>query len=141
MAPEYYLGAAVAVVLLILLGSMLRRSLARRHVVYTTNSVVQSSNNNDQLVNQLSRIADSLELLVTHWGAVRPRIEQPSVQVQRVSETRVEQAPVPLQRAPEPSIEQPPPVPAEKPSEPDAAEQEKIAEQRKPRVTLSMFGR
>lgn len=81
MPPEYYLGAAVAVILLVLLGALLRRRHAARQVF-------DKSSGTDQLASQLSRIADSLEKLVAHLGTSPPRVEQPSI---------------PLQKPPEPS--------------------------------------
>lgn len=79
MPFEYYLGAAVAVILLVLFASLFRRGLAPRHVLH-------KSSGTDQLANQLSRIADALETLVVHLGAAPPRVEQPSVPLQKASE-------------------------------------------------------
>ena len=104
MPPEYYLGAAVAVVLLVLLGGLLRRRRATRQVL---------DENTDQLVSQLSRIADSLEKLVAHLGTSPPRVEEPSIPLQR-----------PLA-----------------PPEPSATNQEKSGEPKPQHVSLSMFGR
>lgn len=105
MPPEYYLGAAVAVILLVLLGVLLRRGRATRQVL--------DKSSTDQLASQLSRIADSLEKLVAHLGTSPPRLEEPSI---------------PLQKPPEPP-------------EPSAANPEKSGEPKHQHVSLSMFGR
>ena len=106
MPPEYYLGIAIAVILIVLLGSLLQRWLGTRHVARH-----RTSSGTDQVATQLSRIADSLEILVAHLEP-SPPFENP---------------PVPLQSAVEPSdteqrkIDQP------------------IESQR--HINLSMFGR
>jgi hypothetical protein len=79
MPPEYYLGITIAVIPIVLLGLLLHRWLGTRHVV------LHRSSGKDQLANQLSRIADSLEILVVHLGA-SPSIEKPSVPLQNVAE-------------------------------------------------------
>jgi hypothetical protein len=79
MPPEYYLGITIAVILIVLLGLLLQRWLGTRYVV------LHKSTGTDQLANQLSRIADSLEILVVHLGA-SPRIEKPSVPLQNAVE-------------------------------------------------------
>jgi hypothetical protein len=66
MPPEYYLGIGIAAVPVVLLGMFLERWLGRRFVV------LHKSSGTDQLANQLSRIADSLEKLVVHLGVSPP---------------------------------------------------------------------
>jgi hypothetical protein len=106
MPPEYYLGIAIAVILIVLLGSLLRRWLGTRSVVRH-----KKSSGTDQVANQLSRIADSLERLVAHLEPSPP----------------VEKPPVPLQNAVEPSN-----TDQRKIDEPSKRERH---------INLSMFGR
>jgi hypothetical protein len=79
MPAEYYLGITIAAMLIVLLGLLLQRWLGTRYVV------LHKSSGTDQLAKQLSRIADSLEILVVHLGA-SPRIEKPSVPLQNAVE-------------------------------------------------------
>ena len=105
MPSEYYLGIAIAGILAVLLGMLLRRWLGKRFVV------LHKSSGTDQLADQLSRIADSLEKLVVHLGAgASPPIEKSAV---------------PLQKAPEPADTNP------KKTDPPAEHH----------ISLSMFGR
>ena len=110
MPPEYYLGTGIAAMLVVLLGMFLQRWLGKRFVV------LHKSSGTDQLANQLSRIADSLEKLVVHLGVSPPTeklpVEKPSI-------------PVPLQSAPPPS----------------EADQKKVDQTAESHVSLSMFGR
>jgi hypothetical protein len=110
MPPEYYIGIAIASVLVLLLGMFLQRWLGTRFVV------LHKSSGTDQLANQLSRIADSLEKLVVHSGA-SPLAEKPAIPVQK--------APEPTQNPPEPGATEPPKT--DKPVE--------------HHVSFSMFGR
>jgi len=154
MPPEYYFGIAVAVVLLILLASLIR---GRR----TGRQVLDKSDGTSQLTHQLSRIADSLEILVARWGAAPPQLKQVSAPLQKPSEekasepTPIKQVSAPLQkpseeRAPEPTPIKQVSAPLPKPSqerapeptpEPSPAVVAKSSEPAKPRVVLSMFGR
>jgi hypothetical protein len=95
--------------------------------------VQQKSVDTDQLAKQLSRIADSLEILVARFGA-SPPAEKPSAanppvvkaQIEKQPEERPNEEPsVPLQNVPEPS-------------DPDEA---KTDQQPERHVRLSMFGR
>jgi hypothetical protein len=137
MPPEYYLGIGIAAVLVLLLGMLLQRWLGTRFVV------LHKSSGTDQLAQQLSRIADSLEKLAVQPGlsppaeklAVDKTIDQP-----RVEQPRVDQAHIDQPRVEQPPVEKPsiPPQAAPQPSETD----EKKAEQPPERhVRLSMFGR
>ena len=108
MPPEYYLGIGIAAVLVVLLGMFLQRWLGRRFVV------LHKSSGTDQLANQLSRIADSLEKLVVHLGVSPPTEKLP-----------VERPPIPLQGALQPS----------------EADQKKVDQNAESHVSLSMFGR
>jgi hypothetical protein len=107
MPPEYYLGIAIAGILVALLGMFLQRWLGKRFVV------LHRSSGTDQLANQLSRIADSLEKLVVHLGALPPP-EKPPVE--------------------KPSIPQNAPPSSE-------ADQKKVEQPAERHVSLSMFGR
>jgi hypothetical protein len=108
MPPEYYLGIGIAAMLVVLLGMFLQRWLGTRFVV------LHKSGGTDQLANQLSRIADSLEKLVVHLGVSPPTEKLP-----------VEKPPIPLQGAPHPS----------------EADQKKVDQNAESHVSLSMFGR
>jgi len=108
MPPEYYLGIGIAAMLVVLLGMFLQRWLGSRFVV------LHKSSGTDQLANQLSRIADSLEKLEVHLGVSPPTENRP-----------VEKPPIPLQSAPQPS----------------EVEQKKVDQTAESHVSLSMFGR
>jgi hypothetical protein len=71
MPPEYHLGIGIAAMLVVLLGMFLQHWLGTRFVV------LQKSSGTDQLANQLSRIADSLEKLVVHLGVSPPTEKLP----------------------------------------------------------------
>ena len=129
MPPEYYLGAAVAVILLVLLGSFLRgKRVGRREL--------DRGSGKDELTNQLSRIADALEVIAAHWRALPSPVEQKAAS---------------LEKAPKPSVPEPsasePSMPEPSASEPTAPEpvgtdQENSGEPKKHHyVSLSMFGR
>jgi hypothetical protein len=110
MPTEFYLGAVAVVILLALLASFFRGWMAPRR------RVLRKSSDADQLVTQLSRIADALEKLAAQSGA---------------SPLRVEETPaLPLQKIPEKTLQA---VTTE--------QQGKTAEPTKPHVSLSMFGR
>jgi hypothetical protein len=113
MPPEYYLGIGIAAMLAVLLGMFLQRWLGTRFVV------LHKSSGTDQLANQLSRIADSLEKLVVHLGVSPPAEKLP------VEKLPVEKLPIPLQGAPQPS----------------EAGQKKVDQNAESHVSLSMFGR
>jgi hypothetical protein len=108
MPPEYYLGIGIAAMLVVLLGMFLQRWLGTRFVV------LHKSSGTDQLANQLSRIADSLEKLVVHLGVSPPTEKLP-----------VEKPSIPLQSAPQPS----------------EADQKMVDQTAESHVSLSMFGR
>jgi hypothetical protein len=108
MPPEYYLGIAVAAILVTLLGMFLQRWLGTRFVV------LHKSSGTDQLANQLSRIADSLEKLVVYLGALPPTDKLP-----------VDKPSVPVEAAPQPS----------------EADPQKVDQPVERHVRLSMFGR
>ena len=108
MPPEYYLGIAIAAILAALLGMFLQRWLGTRFVV------LRKSSGTDQLANQLSRIADSLEKLAVHLGASQPT-EKPSVDR--------------------------PSIPSQNPPLPSEVEQKTVEQPPERHVSLSMFGR
>jgi hypothetical protein len=108
MPPEYYLGIGIAAMLVVLLGMFLQRWLGTRFVV------LHKSSGTDQLANQLSRIADSLEKLVVHLGVSPP-----------VEKLPVEKPAIPPQGAPQPS----------------EADPKKVDQNSESHVSLSMFGR
>jgi hypothetical protein len=110
MPTEFYLGAVAVVILIVLLASLFRGSMVPRR------RVSRKGSDTDQLVRQLSRIADALEKLAGQSGTSPARVEEPST--------------LPLQKSPEKT-----PQPAS--TEPQA----KTAEPAKPHVSLSMFGR
>lgn len=123
MPTEYYVGIAIAIIVIVLLGLLLKPRRGTRPVVQ------QKSIDADQLAKQLSRIADSLEILVAHLGASAP-VEKPLAANPPVVKGQIEKQPAeepsaPLQNAPEPS------VPAE----------EKTEQPPERHVRLSMFGR
>jgi hypothetical protein len=123
MPTEYYVGIAIAIIVIVLLGLLLKPRRGTRPVAH------QKSIDADQLAKQLSRIADSLEILVAHLGALPPA-EKPSAANPPVVKAQIEKQPteepsVPLQNAPEPSNQD-----AEKTDPPPERH-----------VRLSMFGR
>ena len=113
MPPEYYLGIAIAAVLVVLLGMILQRWLRTRFVV------LHKSSGTDQLAQQLSRIADSLEKLALHAGASPPAEKPP------LDKPPVEKPSSPVQSAPPP----------------DQAHQKNADQEAGRHVSLSMFGR
>ena len=86
--PNTTYGIAIAAILVLLLGMFLQRWLGTRFVV------LHKSSGTDQLANQLSRIADSLEKLLAR-SAVSPVVE----------ERPIEKVAVPIQKAPQPTQE------------------------------------
>jgi hypothetical protein len=94
--------------LVVLLGMFLQRWLGTRFVV------LHKSSGTDQLANQLSRIADSLEKLVVHLGVSPPTEKLP-----------VEKPPIPPQGA----------------SQPSEADPKNVDQNAESHVSLSMFGR
>ena len=113
MPPEYYLGIGIAAMLVVLLGMFLQRWLGTRFVV------LHKSSGTDQLANQLSRIADSLEKLVVHSESSPPTEKPP------LDKPPVEKPSIPLQSAPPP----------------DQADPKKADKEVDRHVRLSMFGR
>jgi hypothetical protein len=117
MPTEYYIGIAIALILGFLLGLILKPRERTRPAVQ------QKTIDPDQLSKQLSRIADSLELLVARFGASPPAEKTPA------EKTEIQNPPE------EPSV---PPQSASEPSDPDARKAEQTPERH---VRLSMFGR
>ena len=78
MSLEYYLGIAIGILVIVLLGLALKGGQRTREVVR------HNGNGTDQLVKQLSRIADSLEILVAHLK-LSPPIEKLSVSLQNAA--------------------------------------------------------
>ena len=138
MPLEYYLGITVAVVIVVLLVSMMRGKRATRRGL-------DKNRDTDQLVRQLSRIADALETLLPYLKASPPQIVQPAPpQVVEPARPQVmESAPPPSSKEPKPSEERPSEKePSEKiVPEPAGAQPVKSSEPRKQHVVLSMFGR
>jgi hypothetical protein len=106
--PEYYLGIAIAAILIVLLSMFLQRWLGTRFVL------LHKSSGTDQLANQLSRIADSLEKLVVHIGT-SPSTEKAAVDKPSISPQNA--------------------------SQPSEADQKKVDQPVEHHVSLSMFGR
>jgi len=132
MPPEYYFGIFIGLMLIVLLVLLFKpRPGARRAVRRNSND-----NDKDQLVHQLSRIADSLEKLVGHLEAAHveasPLAEKAAVLPQKAlersdtEEKKIEQPSASEPRVNEPQVEQP------SASEPQVKERH---------VSLSMFGR
>lgn len=108
MPLEFYLGAVAAAILLVLLASLFRRRMVRGGVGRTRSET-------EQLVQQLSRIADALERFVAHFDASSPRAEPPLV-------------------SPQKALEKTPAV--------DSTDrQDHPSKPTEPHITLSMFGR
>jgi len=137
MPLEYYLGITVAVVIVVLLASMMRGKRATRRGL-------DKNRDTDQLVRQLSRIADALETLLPYLKASPPVVQSAPPQVVQPARPQVmESAPPPSSKEPRPSEERPSEKePSEKMvPEPAGAEPVKSSEPRKQHVVLSMFGR
>lgn len=152
--PEPYLALAVVAVLVVLYFALFgRKKTGRRGSRGRAES--------DQLVEQLTRIADSLEKLVVRFEGAASRIEQPRVAVPlSASSPRVEQPPA-SPAATSPRVEEPPvevalgassphvdqpPAPPQKAPEPSPAQesgeqQEQSRKHAGAHITLSMFGR
>src|SRR5579864_927622 len=117
MPIEYYAGAAIAIIVVVLLALLMKPGRSTRQ------SAQHNSINADQQAKQLSRIADSLEILVARMGAAatveKPRAEglsagglrgedpEPIVQQSRaevpkahVEEPPAEEAKPPAEKAP-----------------------------------------
>lgn len=77
--PELYLGVAVLAILIVLLFAVFGRKTTRR-------DGLRPHSDTEQLLGQLTRIADALEKLVVHFGALSPRVEQPLVPQQKTNE-------------------------------------------------------
>jgi hypothetical protein len=110
MPTEFYLGAVAVAILIVLLASLFRGATVPRR------RVSRKGSDTDQLVRQLSRIADALEKVAGQSEASPARVEEPST--------------LPFEKSPE---EPPPPA--------STGPQAKTAEPTKPHVSLSMFGR
>jgi hypothetical protein len=128
MPTEYYVGIAIGIIVIVLLGLLLKPRRGTRPVIQ------QKSIETDQLAKQLSRIADSLEILVAHLGASPPAekpsaanspVVNPPVVKAQIEKPPTEEPSVPLQNAPEPSG-------------PDEVKTDQPPERH---VRLSMFGR
>ena len=144
MPTEYYVGAAIGVIVIVLLGLLLKPRRQTRRVVQ------QNRIETDQLMAQLSRIADSLDVIVARLGALpavanapvaQAPAEKSSVQVRppdRHVERPVEQA---VERPVEPPVAEKPKTPSEEPVPPSEAAQEKPEPPPERHVKLSMFGR
>ena len=144
MPIEYYAGAAIALIVVVLLVLLMKPGRSTRQ------SAQHNSINADQLAKQLSRIADSLEILVARMGAAatvenpraeglrgedpKPLAKEPLAEVPKahVEEPRAEEVKPPAEKAPA----SPPDV-----VEPSAAEPEKVEQPVERHVRLSMFGR
>jgi len=130
MPPELYLGAVAVVILIVLLASMFRRKGTPRRSA-------PKAVDTDQLVRQLSRIADALEKLVVQSQTLPALLEEP--------------APPPQQKVPERVAERVPDAAPEKVPQPAGAapivnkeeqsKKEEPAKPKEPHVSLSMFGR
>lgn len=143
MPPEYYLGAGVAVILLVLLVSLARGKGAKR-------PVAEKSIGTDQLAEQLSRIANALEKLAGRPEAPAPQTNQAPAQPIEAAPPRAGQiSPLPAAPAPPPRAEPaaPPrdeevsPAAQRRPEPSPAAEAKTSETEKKPHVSLSMFGR
>src|SRR6516225_8442124 len=133
MPLEYYLGITVAVVIVVLLVSMMRGKRATRRGL-------DKNRDTDQLVRQLSRIADALETLLPYLKASPPQVVQsaPPQVVEPARPQVMESAPPPSSKEPKPSEERPSEKePSEKTvPEPAGAESVKSSEPRKQHVVL-----
>ncbi len=149
MPIEYYAGAAIAIIVVVLLVLLMKPGRGARQ------SAPHKSISTDQLAIQLSRIADSLDILVSHMCAAaaveRPRAEGLSADALRTEDPKplAEEPPaeVPKVRVEEPRAEEAKPsgekapVPPPNAVEPSVADSEKIEQPVERHVRLSMFGR
>jgi hypothetical protein len=123
---EYYVGIAIALVLIALLGLLVK---PRRD---TRRAVQQKRGETDQMATQLTRIANSLEILVAHLGASpsaeKLPVEKPLIQAPPVEELVAEKPSVPLENAVQPV-------------DTNDTNQEKVDPPPERHVRLSMFGR
>lgn len=138
--PEPYLALAVVAIVIVLSFALFGRKKAGRR---GSRGRVES----DQLVEQLTRIADALEKLVPRLEAATLRVEEAPVAVPlEASSPRIEQPPaaVPVGAA-TPHIEQPPTSPQKTPDTSSPSESMEQPEQSRKHagahITLSMFGR
>jgi hypothetical protein len=117
MPTEYYVGIAIALILGFLLSLIFKPRRTTRPVAQ------QKTIDSDELTKQLSRIADSLDMLVARFGAAPQAEKPPAVKAE-------------IQNQPEePSV---PPQSASEPSDPDPGKTDPTPERH---VRLSMFGR
>jgi hypothetical protein len=123
MPTEYYFGIAIAIIVIVLLSSLLKPRRSTRPVIR------QKSIDTDQLANQLSRIANSLEVLVAHIGA-SSSTEKPPARNSPIEEQPTEKQPI-----------EKPSVPLQSPSEPSDTDQGKTDKPTERHIRLSMFGR
>jgi hypothetical protein len=149
MPIEYYAGAAIALIVVVLLVLLMKPGRSTRQ------SAQHNSINADQLAKQLSRIADSLEILVARMGAAatveKPRAEGLSAVGLRGEDpkplAKEPPAEVPKAHVEEPRAEEVKPpaekAPASPPNavEPSAADPGKVEQPVERHVRLSMFGR
>jgi hypothetical protein len=127
MPTEYYVGIAIGLVVVVLLGLLLKPRRSARPAVQ------QRSSGTDPLIKQLSRIADSLEILVAHSGA-SPSPEKPLAVNPAAEIPPTEMQPMEKQTE-EPAV---PPRSASAPSDRDEGKADQPPERH---VRLSMFGR
>lgn len=144
MPIEYYVGIAIALILIALLGLLFKPRRGARPVVQ------QKQVETDQLVKQLSRIADSLEILVGHLGASRPaeklQAKKPVIEGRPIENLPVEKSPI-QERPTEKLAAEKPSIPVENSVQPiETVESndpsgEKVDPPPERHVRLSMFGR
>ena len=127
MPTEYYVGIAIALILICLLGLLIKPTRSARRVVQ------QNRIDSDQLANQLSRIADSLEILVARLGA-SPVADKLPIEKQLTKEPPPEKLPV------EKSPTEEPPILVDSAVEPSDTKQETVEPPVERHVRLSMFG-
>jgi hypothetical protein len=133
---EYYVGIAIALILIALLGLLFRPRRDTRRVVQ------QKHIETDQMATQLSRIADSLEILVAHLGASpsaeKLPVERPVVQERFVEKRAIQEPPA------EKLATEEPPIPLEnavQTADTNDTTQGKVDPPPERHVRLSMFGR
>jgi hypothetical protein len=133
MPFEAYVVAAVGAIILVLLVSMfIRRPTAR---------VVQKKRDTDQVVIQLSRIADALEALVNRFGASATRIEKATERPSPSVEQPLPSPPLRSSPLPSPPPAEQHPEPVAEASDSSGTEQTKTNDGSERHVNLSMFGR
>jgi hypothetical protein len=138
MPTEYYVGIAIALILIGLLGLLFKPRRDTRRLVQ------QKQVETDQLAKQLSRIADSLELLVTHLGASatlgKLPVEKPVIEERPIEELPIEK-PLVQERPVENIAAEKPLIPVENAVQPSDTNEEKVEQPPERHVRLSMFGR